>query len=57
MTREKVVHRSQSAAVRNPVDERAHLYANNNVPVGILRKALPLRFAQLDGETDGIAVC
>ncbi len=57
MTIKRPMIKSQSPGAPCHVDERAHLYASTNVPVGILKKALPLRFAQLDNETDDIVIC
>ena len=56
-TSEQLTIQPESPVAQCHIEEMAHLYASTNVPVGILKKALPLRFAQLDSEADDVVVC
>jgi hypothetical protein len=57
MNSEKVMTKPQAPVTHCHIDERAHLYASTDVPLGILKKALPMRFARLDKEGDDVVIC
>mgnify|MGYP001816354426 CR=1 FL=1 len=57
MNSQNVIAERKRPVTQVHVDERAHLYASTNVPIGILKKALPLRFARLDNEANDIFAC